>query len=87
MKTFKEKSIHVNQEAVYWWTILDIQGKKTSKYGKDKKKCPVSKCTYDSLYIKRQNEIFQIYTIILNYNDIMGQPVWRTRQFHAIKES
>ena len=31
MKTLKEKSIHVNQEAVYWWTILDIQEKKKNK--------------------------------------------------------
>ena len=65
MKTLKEKSIHVNQEAVYWWTILDIQEKKkkkqTQNMGRIKKKCPGSKCTYDSVYIKRQNEICQIH--------------------------
>lgn len=86
MKTFKEKSIHVNQEAVFIGEPLLTFREKASKYGKDKKKCPVSKCTYDSLYIKRQNEISQIYTVTLNYNDIMGQPVWRTRQFPTIKE-
>lgn len=90
MKTLKEKSTHGNQEAVYWWTILDIQEKKkkkrNSKCGKDKKKCPVSMCTYDSLYI-RQNEISQIHTVTLNYNDSMNQPVWRKRRFPAIKES
>lgn len=31
MKTLKEKSTHGNQEAVYWWTILDIQEKKKKK--------------------------------------------------------
>lgn len=89
MNTLKEKSTHGNQEAVYWWTILDIQEKKkkeTQNMGRIKKKCPVSMCTYDSLYI-RQNEISQIHTVTLNYNDSMNQPVWRKRRFPAIKES
>lgn len=67
-------------------TFRKKKKKRNSKYGKDKKKCPVSMCTYDSLYI-RQNEISQIHTVTLNYNDSMNQPVWRKRRFPAIKES
>ena len=54
--------------------------------GRIKKKCPGSKCIYDSLYIKRQNEICQIHTVTPNNIDSMNQPIWQTRPFPTIKE-
>lgn len=59
--------------------------KRNSKYGKDKKSVqlvcvPMTACI-------RQNEISQIHTVTLNYNDSMNQPVWRKRRFPDIKES
>lgn len=62
MKTLKEKSTHGNQEAVYWWTILDIQEKKkkkeTQNVGRIKKSVqlvcvPMTACILDKMkYLK-----------------------------------
>ena len=92
MKTLKEKSIHVNQEAVYWWTILDIQEKKKNKKTKLKiweglkKSVQVVSVPMTACILKDKMKYVKYTTVTPNYSDSMNQPVWRTRPFPTIKE-
>ena len=81
----KKKSIHVSKK-LFRWNILDIQKKKISKYGKDKKNDQWTSVPMTAWVLKDKMKYLKYAAVTLNYSDSMSQPVWKTRPFPVIKE-